>query len=236
MVQIGNFFFKTRNFLFPVFYVLLFLPFPRITQDYILIFCIGLGITFIGQLIRMLTIGMVYIIRGGKNRRIYAEGLVTEGLFSHSRNPMYVGNVSMIIGMSILSNSVFAIPVMIPLFIFIYQAIIRAEENFLRDKFGTAFDEYCTAVNRWFPKLKGIVDTFKKNDFDTKKVFFKEYNTTFIWMLGATLLFAYNKYFYSFNTLTFSDSIPFIIVIATLTILYFTIRYFKKRKNNIKKK
>ena len=75
MVQLGNFFFRTRNYLFPVFYVFLFLPFARISEDYLTVFFIGLAIAIIGQLVRMLTIGLVYIVRGGRNRRIYAEGL-----------------------------------------------------------------------------------------------------------------------------------------------------------------
>ncbi|NNE77219.1 MAG: isoprenylcysteine carboxylmethyltransferase family protein, partial [Pricia sp.] len=91
MVKIGNFFFRTRNYLFPVFYVFLFLPFPRISEKYLPVFFIGLSIAVLGQLARMLTIGLVYIVRGGRNKRIYAEGLVTDGLFSHCRNPMYVG-------------------------------------------------------------------------------------------------------------------------------------------------
>jgi len=230
MVQIGNFFFKTRNFLFPIFYIVLFLPFPRITEDYTLIFTIGLIITIIGQLIRMLTIGLVYIIRGGKNRRIYAEGLVTEGLFSHSRNPMYVGNVVMIIGMSILSNSTFAVLVMIPFFIFIYQSIIYAEENFLRNKFGSGFDDYCQKVNRWIPSLKGITKVFKNNNFDIKKVIFKEYNTTFVWMLGATLLSMYNYFWGNFNEIKLNNAIPFIITISCLSLLYIITRTIKKSK------
>lgn len=231
MVKIGNFFFRTRNYLFPVFYIFLFLPFQRISKDYVMVFLIGLGITLIGQLVRMLTIGLVYIIRGGKNRRIYAEGLVTDGLFSHSRNPMYVGNILMIVGMSILSNSLFAVVVMIPLFLFIYQAIVRAEEDFLRKKFGEGFDEYSARVNRWLPNLKGVGKTFGENDFNLTKVAFKEYNTTYIWMVGATLLLAYNVYW--FNGSLKGNEMYFVLAIAILTMLYFTIRYFKKRWQRI---
>ena len=161
------------------------------------VFYVGLAIALLGQLVRMLTIGMAYIVRGGRNRRIFAEGLVTDGLFSHCRNPMYVGNILLVIGMSILSNSLFAVLVMIPLFLFIYQAITLAEENFLRNKFGSGFDDYCTQVNRWLPKLKGIGSTFKNNSFDLTKVLFKEYNSTYLWTFGATLLLGYNTYWFN---------------------------------------
>jgi hypothetical protein len=47
---------------------------------------IGLVVTITGQLIRGITIGLAYIIRGGKDRPVYAEDLVTEGMFNHCRN------------------------------------------------------------------------------------------------------------------------------------------------------
>ncbi len=230
MERIGNLFFKTRNFLFPVFYAILFLPFPRISENYIATFIIGLAITTFGQLVRMVTIGLVYIVRGGKNRRIYADGLVTDGIFSHSRNPMYVGNVLMIAGMSILSNSIFALVIMVPLFVFIYQTIIIAEENYLRTKFGHSYDEYCKKVNRWLPNLQGIVKTFKDNGFDVQKVLMNEYNTAFLWMFGSILLFAYNYYWNRFSEISIEGSTYFIVVLTILIVAYFVLRSYKKRK------
>jgi len=233
MVRFGNFFFTTRNYLFPVLYVFLFLPFARISENYTSVFFIGLAVAVMGQLVRMLTIGLVYIVRGGRNRRIYAEGLVTDGLFSHCRNPMYVGNILLIVGMSILSNSLFAVLVMVPLFIFIYQAIVRAEEHYLRNSYGEGFDTYCSKVNRWIPQLKGIGKTFGENDFNLKKVAYKEYNTTFLWMLGATLLLAYNTYWFKDRPTLGNEGLYFIVAVTLLTVLYFTVRFFKKRERRI---
>lgn len=228
MVAIGNFFFKTRNYLFPVFYFFLFLPFPRISENYNLVFVLGLCIAILGQLTRMVTIGMVYIVRGGKNRRIYADGLVTDGMFSHCRNPMYVGNILLVIGMSIVSNSLIAILVMVPLFIFIYSAIVRAEESFLRGKFGPGFNAYCEKVNRWFPNFSGISDTINQNEFNLKKVMFKEYGTTFLWTLGATLLFIYNTYWFADNFSFPSDIVWPLIALFILLTAYLTVRFLKK--------
>lgn len=233
MVKIGNFFFRTRNYLFPVFYVFLFLPFMRISENYWSVFLIGLVVAILGQLVRMLTIGLVYIIRGGRNRRIYADGLVTDGLFSHCRNPMYVGNILLIIGMSILSNSLFAVLIMTPLFIFIYQAIVRAEEAYLSNSYGGGFEVYCAKVNRWVPELKGIGKTFSENDFNLKKVAYKEYNTSYLWMLGAILLLAYNTNWLKVKLTLENEGMYFLFTIAMLTLLYFTIRFCKKRERRL---
>lgn len=232
MVAIGNFFFHYRNALFPVFYFFLFLPAPRISQNYLLIFVSGLTITLIGQAIRMGTIGLVYIIRGGKNRRIYAEDLVTDGIFAHCRNPMYVGNLIMILGMSLLSNSWFALALMFPLFAFIYQSIVLAEENFLRNKFGEDFDQYTRDVPRWLPRFRGLGKTLSGYTFDWKKVIYKEYNTTYVWTIGAVLLLAYNR-FYAKSIGDFSSIVSFAMAIIILTITYLAIRFMKKRARRL---
>ncbi|HEV7380164.1 MAG TPA: isoprenylcysteine carboxylmethyltransferase family protein, partial [Dyadobacter sp.] len=90
MISIGNFFFKYRNTLFIFLYLLLFLPSaPLFTPEafgenyYIIPIVLGLIITFSGEIIRGVTIGLAYIIRGGRDKKVYAEKLVTEGIFNH---------------------------------------------------------------------------------------------------------------------------------------------------------
>ena len=112
MIKIGNFFFKYRNVLFIFLYIFLFIPSPPLfSQEYFganywqYPLIIGLIVTVTGQLIRGATIGLAYIIRGGQNGKVYADKLVTEGIFNHCRNPLYVGNILMLTGIGILSNS-----------------------------------------------------------------------------------------------------------------------------------
>lgn len=231
MVKLGNFFFHYRNYLFPVFYLLMFIPFiPRVTQNYFPLLWAGLAVLILGQTIRLVTIGMDYIKRGGKNRRIYAEGLVTGGLFAHSRNPMYVGNVTMILGMGIMSNSIFYLLVMVPFFYFIYECIIRAEENYLRTHYGDAFDAYCADVPRWLPKLRGMADTFSSQKLNFKKMFYKEYNTTFVWMAGAILVALFNSYLIFGADFCYANRKYFIGFFVLSALFYLGIRYFKKKE------
>jgi hypothetical protein len=94
----------------------------------------------------------------------------------------------MLLGVGILANSLIYVGIIMPLFLFIYQAIVLAEENFLRGKFGTDFDTYCSKVNRWIPNLKGIGKTFASMEFNWKRWVLKEYTTQFIWLAGIVLL------------------------------------------------
>src|SRR5882672_7452654 len=195
MVRIGNFFFKYRNWIFILFYGALFIPsWPLFSPArfgkcyYTWPVTIGLFITILGQLIRGLTIGLAYIVRGGKEGKPYAEGLVTEGIFNHCRNPLYVGNILMLLGVGILANSLVYVIIVIPVFLFVYQAIVLAEENFLRNKFGSGYDEYCKRVNRWFPSFRGIGKTFGSMHFNWRRWILKEHTTQFIWLAGITLI------------------------------------------------
>jgi protein-S-isoprenylcysteine O-methyltransferase Ste14 len=230
MVRIGNILFHYRNFLFPVFYFLLFIPSPQVFGNWLVPLTAGIVVALTGQAIRVATIGLVYIIRGGKNRRIYAEGLVTEGLFSHCRNPLYVGNILILVGLGIMSNSLFFMTCMIPLFLFMYQAIVLAEEDFLRSKFGTSYDDYANTTNRWIPDLKGIGHTLSSMQFNWKRVFIREYTTTYIWLSGFVLLMMREVYVELGADGVIRLLNQFLIALLLLLAGYLFVRYMKKSK------
>jgi protein-S-isoprenylcysteine O-methyltransferase Ste14 len=214
--------------------LLLFIPSPPIfslanfgENYWIWPVIIGLVITVAGQVIRGANIGLAYIIRGGRGGKVYAEELVTTGIFAHCRNPLYVGNILMLLGVGILANSLIYLLVVMPVFLFIYQAIVMAEENFLRQKFGQGFDDYSRRVNRWFPSLGGIAQTFHGMKFNIRRWILKEYNTQFIWLSGITLIL-----FFTYPQITHHDknlrNNLLLIIIPLLGIQYLIIRYLKK--------
>jgi protein-S-isoprenylcysteine O-methyltransferase Ste14 len=95
MVALGNFLFRFRTTLSPFLPLLLLLPGPVVLPDPFVAALIGFAVALVGQIVRGTTIGLEYIVRGGRNHRVYADALVTEGLFRHTRNPMYVGKFLM---------------------------------------------------------------------------------------------------------------------------------------------
>lgn len=229
MIQIGNFFFKYRNWLFIPMYLALFIPSPVLLppEQHIWLLASGLCITIAGQAIRGATIGLAYIERGGRNKKVYASRLVTEGIFNHCRNPLYVGNILMLLGVAILSNSLLYIALVMPAFLFIYQAIVMAEENFLRGKFGAEFDAYCQRVHRWIPVFTGLRATFDSMEFSWQRWLIKEYNTQFVWLLGIALILLFK-----YPELTGDDALYrnhlLMIIVPLLTAAYFGVRYLKK--------
>jgi len=191
--RIGNVIFRVRDVLFPV--VLLTVAFgtrPRLAGDSLatdhLVDAIGILVALLGQSLRVLVIGLVYITRGGQNRQVWANSLVDTGMFAHSRNPLYLANLLLFAGLAIVHNGWPMYLIVVPFFAFAYVCIIAAEEQYLYGRFGEAYTFYCQRVPRWLPSLRGLSSTLASTEFDWLKVVRKEYGTPFAWTSGALVL------------------------------------------------
>lgn len=235
MVSIGNFFFKYRNQLFIFLYALLLVPSPALITEKVfglghwqIALWVGLFITTLGVVIRGITIGLTFIERGGdKALRIHADGLITQGLFTHCRNPLYVGNNLMLLGLGILSNSLIYVLVVVPVFLFIYQCIIYAEEDFLTKKFGQSYLDYCSKTNRWLPHLKGIGKTFSSMKFNWAKCMLTENNTQIFWATGVFLTVVF-KYPFIFGENPLSRPYFLITILSVFVVYYLVLRWLRK--------
>jgi len=192
MVALGNFFFRFRTTISPFLLLLLLLPGRAVFDDPLTAALIGLAIAAVGQVIRATTIGFEYIVRGGRNHRVYADGLVTKGLFQHTRNPMYVGKFLMVLGVGFASNRWPSLLAITLAYSFMYQCVTLAEEAYLRNKFGAAFDEYCRRVPRWLPRLAGLGETLSGSEFRWRRVLVKGYSEPLGWTLPIVAIGLYN--------------------------------------------
>jgi protein-S-isoprenylcysteine O-methyltransferase Ste14 len=230
MIRIGNFLFHYRNGLFPLAFALLLWKGHPIFNNDLVAAGVGFGVAGLGQALRALTIGLAYIIRGGKKRQVYAENLVTEGLFSHCRNPLYVGNLLILAGVGLAANSLLFMAVGMPFFLFAYRAIVAAEENYLRGKFGKEFDDYCARVNRFLPSLSGLGQTLRSMEFNWQRLVVKEYGSAFAWMAGALLLVMKNLWLSRSDAANNPVFWTFAALLLLITIGYATARYLKKSR------
>lgn len=229
MVRIGNFFFRYRNGLFPLLYILIFLNGPTALPDHRLALLIGLLVALVGQTLRAVTVGLDYIVRGGRNRRVYADRLVHGGIFAHCRNPLYVGNYLILAGVGIASNSLLFLAIGLPFFLFAYWAIIAAEEAFLRGKFGSDFTEYCSRVNRLVPNCSGLNKTLDGMRFNWRRLISAEYGSAYIWMTAIILASLKNLWFCGRYDLQKVTVQALWVTLFLVSFSYFVARYFKKR-------
>jgi len=123
----------------------------------------GFGIALLGELIRYWGVSWA----GSETRTTGGAGgtfLIINGPFGYLRNPLYVGNILMYVGIGIASMSLFPYLQIITFIFFAlqYYFIVIGEEKFLRTKFGNNYDDYCTNVPRFFPRLSA----YKNNNIE----------------------------------------------------------------------
>lgn len=78
-----------------------------------------------------------------------SEALVTDGLFTFSRNPIYVSMVGVLLGMAVVFASLTPV-IVIPVFAWIIgRRFIKPEEGMMEDAFGDDYRAYRARVRRW---------------------------------------------------------------------------------------
>ena len=235
MLASGNCLFRIRNGLFPLLFVVLMLvtgPANLLNNpawDRLEIY-VGAAIALSGEMFRLFVIGFAYIKRGGKNRKVYANDLVIAGLYAHTRNPMYVGNFLIAVGVSIFYGSPWIYIFSIPFFTWVYLAITAAEEQYLLGKFGPAYEDYMKSVNRFVPDFRGLSKSLAGCRYRWRTVLAKEYGTLFGLLAGLTLITIWKKYWiYGWDAQKHE-----ILTIAWLFVpwilFYVTVRFLKKAK------
>lgn len=75
--------------------------------------------------------------------------LVQSGIFSRTRNPIYLGDVMVLAGLILYWDAVLGLP-LVPLMLwFLERRFVIPEENRLRRVFRMEFATYCEKVRRW---------------------------------------------------------------------------------------
>jgi protein-S-isoprenylcysteine O-methyltransferase Ste14 len=75
--------------------------------------------------------------------------LVFSGPYRYSRNPDYIGQALLYVGIALVANSWWPLFIL-PLVLFVVQRfVIEREERYLEAKFGDEYREYRARVRRW---------------------------------------------------------------------------------------
>ena len=93
-----------------------------------------------------------------RNATIEAPRLVTGGPFAYVRNPIYLASIVLGLGMVGLLGDSWMLALYAGVFVFLYTAIVPAEEAFLRKTFPEEFARYCANVPRMIPRLRAWPD------------------------------------------------------------------------------
>jgi protein-S-isoprenylcysteine O-methyltransferase Ste14 len=114
----------------------------------------GFAVALLGEAIRFWGVS----IAGSETRTtgvVGATNLITDGPFGHVRNPLYVGNILMYLGVAVMSNALvpYLVIAVFVWFVLQYHLIVSREEEHLRAAFGPEYDTYCKNVPRFIPRI-----------------------------------------------------------------------------------
>ena len=116
---------------------------------------VGLVLLALGEATRLVAVRDA----GGitRTRTVGADQLVTWGAFAHTRNPIYIGNLLVWTGVVCFAGGPLLPWLLLATWLFFllqYALIVSIEESALRELFGSAYEAYCRAVPRVFPRLR----------------------------------------------------------------------------------
>ncbi|HEY2920025.1 MAG TPA: isoprenylcysteine carboxylmethyltransferase family protein [Candidatus Binatia bacterium] len=140
---------------------------------------IGIVSLALGAMLRIWAVS--HVGRHTRSRTIKATSLIATGPYICVRNPIYLANFLIGLGLVVLAEAIIWLPFYFILFGLAYRKIVEQEESFLRNKFGHEFDRYCEAVTRWLPRLKHAPRALTLGS----KFHLREFGTTFGTLVGA---------------------------------------------------
>lgn len=195
----GNWLFRRRSWL-PLFLVVSGLIMMYLGNRQAIIFdlrdeMIFLGISVLGELVRIFTVGFAPRNTSGRNTAAgqIADELNTTRFYSIIRHPLYLGNFLMWLGPVIFIRSAWFAVVFLLVYWLYYERIMFAEEQFLRRKFGDAYDSWSAKVSAFLPfQFKWIPP---KLGFSFRNVLKREYNSFVNIFLIFSILDLFRNYY-----------------------------------------
>ena len=222
-LRLGKFLFRFRSFTPLPLILLTFIFFKPISPSWLWT-AVGLAAAFLGEGIRIHCVGYAGSGTSGRESYLKADSLNTSGLYSLTRNPLYWGNGLIFAGLLIVYAQPWALALFIVFLFLQYHFIVLAEESFLREQYGSAYEDYCRRVSRWLPSFGPYAPPDRP--FDLKKVIFKENDSCFNLLLTALLVLAWKGSFFSGRVRQ-----PLLVAGAALLLIliYILIKILKKK-------
>jgi protein-S-isoprenylcysteine O-methyltransferase Ste14 len=176
----GNWLFRRRSWL-PVIILVLAGGYLFVANRSVIYFnytweIICILVSVAGEFIRSYTVG--HVPRNTSGRNVIdqlADELNTTGIYSIVRHPLYIGNFMMWLGPVLFLRSVWCVIIFVLAFWLYYERIIFAEEQYLRRKFGEAYDTWAFRVKAVIPGFRN----YRKSSlpFSFKNVLRRENNS-----------------------------------------------------------
>lgn len=121
------------------------------SENYFLVFLLGSIIFAFGLSIRIWA--QMHL-----NYRLKTKMKLTmTGPYMYVRNPIYIANTMLFVGISIMMKLLWSIPIVILYCFFIYIFVVKYEESYLEKKYGRKYSEYLQHTPRFIPSFRPTV-------------------------------------------------------------------------------
>jgi protein-S-isoprenylcysteine O-methyltransferase Ste14 len=87
--------------------------------------------------------------------------IITTGVFSLSRNPIYLGAACFLIGIALAADLPWVLVLLLPALAACHVVLIAPEERYLAARFGEEYRIYAVSVHRWIGRARPRGSTTK---------------------------------------------------------------------------
>jgi phosphoglycerol transferase MdoB-like AlkP superfamily enzyme len=172
----------------------------------------------IGELIRFWALGFVE----KKGRK-----LAMSGPYAFVRNPLYVGNFFLGLGVVVIVWNWIILVLFLAGFFGIYAGTIRGEEKHLKEMFGKSYEDYCRNVPSFFPRLTPYTAPEKDSFLWSRIIKHHEYITVAGILLMLMIIYLYEKLFLAKEPVT--HEMPLIVATVIVALALVLERVFVSR-------
>lgn len=108
----------------------------------LIVFALGVALT---------AMSIITLKRAGTDEKCLGPTttIVHHGPYKWSRNPMYIGVMLWMVGLSLAINTIWILALVPVYFVFVHFLVVSREEQYLVDKFGEEYRDYQSRVRRW---------------------------------------------------------------------------------------
>ena len=148
LTRVGGWLFRHRTVIpLPIALALIIIP---LTSSSVALMWVGLAVVLVGESVRLCAVRHIGTISRTRTDRL--GSLVVSGPFAWVRNPLYIGNMVLWVGLALVARLPWlSVPIAILLGLE-YHAIVRWEEGLLTERFGQPYRDYMRTVPRWLPR------------------------------------------------------------------------------------
>jgi protein-S-isoprenylcysteine O-methyltransferase Ste14 len=153
--ELGEMLFQWRDYTpIPLIILLMIIAEPSVQSA-----TLGTLIVVFGELFRIYSVAFIGGVSRTRSESLGAR-LIQEGPFRFVRNPLYIGNFFIVLGLVVYGGVAWFAVLTLIAFAVQYYAIVHYEERLLQESFGTAYTEYCQNVPQWVPSTAALGESW----------------------------------------------------------------------------